>query len=103
MTFSLKIRYQYGAKAKDFINTNRLFSELHLKQEIVAMLNAIAIHPSHPVVQINITLSHFEESRLVTMDLLNYEEDMKRSRLTESMQKLRDKFGVDIIKSGGEL
>ncbi len=103
MTFSLKIRYQYGAKAKDFINTNRLFSELHLKQEIVTMFNSIDMHPSHPVVQVNITLSNFEANKPVTMDLLNYEEDMKQSKLTESMQKLRDKFGVDIIKSGGEL
>ena len=37
------------------------------------------------------------------MDLLNYEEDMKQSKLTASMQKLRDKFGIDIIKSAGEL
>ena len=33
------------------------------------------------------TLSNFEENKAVTMDLLNYEEDMKQSKLTASMQK----------------
>jgi DNA polymerase-4 len=103
MTFSLKIKYQYGSKAKDFINTNRLFSEQHLKHEMVKMFEAIDIHPTHAVVQVNITLSNFEENKAITMDLLNYEDDMKQSKLTESMQKLRDKFGIDIIKSAGEL
>ncbi|HEC45982.1 MAG TPA: DNA polymerase IV [Epsilonproteobacteria bacterium] len=103
MTFALKIKYQYGAKAKDFINTNRLFSEQHFKQEMVDMFDAIDIHPTHALVQVNITLSNFEENKAVTMDLLNYDEDMKQSKLTASMQKLRDKFGIDIIKSAGEL
>ena len=37
------------------------------------------------------------------MNLLNYEDDKKQSNLTISMQKLRNKYGIDIIKSGGEL
>ena len=36
------------------------------------------------------------------MDLFNLEQDIKQSKLTASMQKLRDKYGIDIIKSGGE-
>ena len=103
MTFSLKIKYQYGSKAKDFINTNRLFSEGHFKQEMVSMFSAMDRHPTHAIVQINITLSNFEENKAVTMDLLHYENDMKQSKLTDSMQKLRDKFGIDIIKNAGEL
>jgi len=39
----------------------------------------------------------------MTMDLLNLEEDTKQSKLTAIQQKIRDKHGIDIIKSGGEL
>ena len=39
----------------------------------------------------------------MTMDLLNLEEDTKQSKLTAIQQKIRDKYGIDIIKSGGEL
>jgi len=103
MTFSLNIKYQYGDKSKDHINTNRLFNEQNLKQEVLIMFKKIDIHPSHSIIQINITLSNFEEVKKTTMNLLNYEDDTKQSKLTASMQKLRDKYGIDIIKSGGEL
>ena len=102
MTFALKIKYQYGDKAKDYINTNRTFTELHLKQKMIDIFNKIDNHPSHAIVQINITLSNFQEHKAVTMDLFNLEQDIKQSKLTASMQKLRDKYGIDIIKSGGE-
>jgi len=103
MTFALKIKYQYGDKAKDNINTNRTFTEQHLKQEMVDMFDKIDKHPSHAIVQINITLSNFQENKSVTMDLFTLEDDTKQAKLTETMQKLRDKFGIDIIKSAGEL
>jgi len=103
MTFALKIQYQYADKTKDYINTNRTFTEQHLKQEMVDMFDKIDKHPSHAIVQINITLSNFQENKSVTMDLFTLEDDTKQAKLTETMQKLRDKFGIDIIKSAGEL
>ncbi len=103
LTFALKIKYQYGAKSKNYINSNRLFNEQHLKQEMIEIFNKIDTHSSHAIIQINITLSNFEENKAITMDLLHFEDDKKQSKLTSSMQKLRDKYGIDIIKSGGEL
>ena len=103
MTFAINIRYQYGEKAKGFINTNRGFSEQLLKQEMIILFDTVDIHKSHAIMQLNLTLSNFSENKPTTMNLLSYEEDKKQERLTNSMQKLRDKFGIDIIKSGGEL
>jgi len=103
LTFSLKIKYQYGDKAKDYINTIRIFTEQYLKQEMTNMFDKIDNHQSHAVVQINITLSNFQKHKLTTMNLFSQEEDTKQCMLTNSMQKLRDKFGIDIIKSSGEL
>lgn len=102
LTYALKIRYQYGAKSKDYVNFNRLFNEQHLKREIIKLFDKIDTHPTHNIIQVNITLSNFEENKNITMDLLNYEEDTKQLKLTKSLQQLRDKFGIDIIKSGGE-
>ncbi len=103
MTFAVNIRYEYGEKAKDFINTNSGFSELYLKKEMIKLLNKIDRHKSHAIVQINLTLSNFSENKPVTMNLFSFEEDEKQKKLTHSMQKLRNKFGIDIIKSAGEL
>jgi len=103
MTFSLKIKYQYGAKAKDSINSNRIFTEQHLKEEMIKMFMHIDNHLSHAIVQINITLSNFQENNPTTLNLFTLNEDTKQKKITESLQKLRNKFGIDIIKSGGEL
>ncbi len=51
------------------------------------MLDAIDIHPSHAIIQVNITLSNFEENRAVTIDLLNYEEDMNNQNLRPFRKK----------------
>lgn len=103
MTYSLNIRYQYGVKQKDYLNANRLFNEQFFKESIITLFDKIDIHKNHQIMQINITLGNFEESKVMTMNLLNYEEDIKQAKLTDSLQKLRDKFGIDIIKSAGEL
>ena len=103
MTFALKIKYQYGDKAKDYINTNRTFTEQLLKQEMTDIFDKIDNHPSHSVVQINITLSNFQENKAITMNMFTLEDDTKQAKITATMQKLRDKFGIDIVKSGGEL
>jgi DNA polymerase-4 len=103
LTFSLYIKYQYGNKVKDFININRNFSEFILKQELIKLLINIDIHPSHAIVQINITLSNFAKNKQNTLNIFAVQDDIKQTKITNAMQKLRDKFGVDIIKSGGEL
>jgi DNA polymerase-4 len=103
MTFSIYIKYQFGSKANDSINTNRTFTELLLKQELIKLFDKIDIHITHNIVQINIILSNFQETKHITMNLFTQEDDKKQKELTNSMQKLRDKFGIDIIKSGGEL
>jgi len=103
MTYSINLRYQYGEKAKDYINTNRGFSELYFKQEMIKLFDNIDTHKSHAIIQLNMTLSNFSENKPTTMNLLSYEEDEKQNNLTQSMQKLRNKFGIDIIKSAGEL
>lgn len=102
MTFSLKIQYQYGEKSKSNTRANRVFSEQYLKQEMTKLFNASDNHPHYAISQLVVTLSNFEENRRTTMDMFNYENDQKQSNVTTSLQKLRAKYGIDIIKSGGE-
>jgi len=103
MTFSLNIKYQYGEKAKAHINTQRDFSEQLFKQEIVEIFTSIDTHTSHAIVQINISLSNFAENKHITLNLFTQKDDAKQVKLTESIQSLRNKFGIDILKSAGEL
>ena len=103
VTFSLTIKYQYGDKAHDTVNTQRDFSEQLFKSKVIQLFEKIDTHSSHALVQLNITLSNFTENKLLTKNLFTLEDDTKQTKLTTSIQQLRDKFGIDIIKSGGEL
>ncbi len=99
----LQIRYEYNIKSKNTINTNRLFSESYLKQSMIKLFEQNDIHPTHNVIQINITVSNFLENRQNSLNLFEYENDLKQSKLTSHIQKLRNKFGIDIIKNASEL
>lgn len=103
LNFALKIKYQYGEKSKAYIKTNRIFNEILLKQEMLNLFYKIDIHPSHGIIQVYLTLSNFEENNPTTTNLFYYKKDTKQSKLTKSMQTLRDKYGIDIIKSAREL
>ena len=101
-TYSLKIKYQYGEKSKGAINTKRTFAEQLFKLKIVQLFHELDKHPSHSIIQINITLYNFT-NRANSSNLFTREEDQKQIKLNDSINALREKFGLDIIKSGGEL
>lgn len=103
LKFHLKVKYQYGEKSKGFVNSPRLFHENHLKSSMLELFNTLDIHPTHGIIQLQMTLMDFEKIHSKTFDIFHYEEDRKKQDLMDSMHKLREKFGVDIIKTGGEL
>lgn len=103
LSYHLKIKYEYNLKAKDYINVNRIFNERDFKISMVELLNKIDNHKNHGVVQIALTVSNFAKKNEYTYNLFEFEEDLKKKELFTKVQKLRDKFGIDIIKSASEL
>ena len=102
-TYFLKIKYEFNSKSKNYINTNRVFSEKLFKEEILKLFDLSDTHPTHSIIQLNITVSNFIEQRMDSFNLLEYEEDLKKKKLNNELNGLREKFGVDIIKSASEL
>ena len=102
-TFYLKIKYEYGAKSKEYINTNRLFNEIFFKESMQGLFEKIDNHKNRNIIQLNIIVSNFIENRQHSYNLFNYEEDKRNLELTKKLNKLRDKYGVDIIKNANEL
>lgn len=103
LTFYLKIKYEYSGKSKNYMHTNRLFSESFFKETMLEFFTKTDVHPTHRVIQLNIAVSNFNEQNPKSYDIFNYEEDLKRSQLNNSLQQLREKFGVDIIKNAIEI
>lgn len=102
-TYFFKIKYEFNSNSKNYINTNRVFSEKLFKEEMLKLFDASDSHPTHSVIQLNITVSNFIEQRMDSFNILEYEEDLKKKKLNTELNTLREKFGVDIIKSASEL
>jgi len=103
LTYAIKIKYESNIKSKDYINVNTVFNELDFKNHMQELFIKNDNHPSHGVVQLNITVSNFARANEYTYNLFEHETDAKKSALTNQMQKLRDKYGIDIIKNANEM
>jgi len=101
-TFYLKINYEYGVKVKRSETIQRLFSEQLYKEVLGKMYEAIALE-GKGAVKLSLNVSNFTSWHPKTLSLLNLHEDMHTRELTKKLQSLRDKFGLDIIKTGNEL
>jgi DNA polymerase-4 len=101
-TYYLKINYEYGAKAKKSETVNRLFSEHLFKQILSQIYDEIAL-PNRGAVKLTLNVSNFTSQHQKTLSLLDYEEDTKEKELGEKIQELREKYGLDIMKTGSEL
>jgi len=103
LTYAIKIKYESNIKSKDYINVNTVFNELDFKNHMQELFIKNDNHPSHGVIQLNITVSNFARVNEYTYNLFEHENDAKKSALTNQMQKLRDKYGIDIIKTAFEI
>lgn len=102
-TFFIKIKYEFNVKSKNTMSSNRVFSEKYFKECMITMFDENDIHPTHSIIQINLTVSNFIEQRQDSFNLFEYENDMKNKELNQKLHKLREKFGIDIIKTANEL
>ncbi|PLY07796.1 MAG: DNA polymerase IV [Arcobacter sp.] len=103
LTYAIKIKYESNTKSKNYVNVNRIFNEEDFKFNMKKLFIQNDIHPSHGVIQLNLTVSNFTKPKEFTYNIFEYEGDIKKRELSNKLQKLRDKFGIDIIKSASEL
>ncbi len=103
-TFYFKIKYEYGIKNSQSVTENRLFNERFLCDLSIEMIKKLDNHYGHKIQYIAISASNFSNTHnQKTYSLLDYESDLKFASLNEKLLKIRDKYGVDIIKYGNEM
>ena len=99
-TYYLKINYEYGVKVKKSVTVDRLFSEKVFKKTLLEMYDEIVI--SHKrAIKLSMNISNFSGANLKTLSLLDF--NNKEKKLYENIHSLRERFGLDIIKTGNEL
>ena len=101
--YSLSIRYELSQKGSAAITLNRLFSESFLRTTLLELFKKADVHKELKVIRIGLSCSAFTQSNHHTFSLLEYEEDTKKHRLTQSTSKLREKYGLDTLQWGSEL
>ncbi len=101
-SYYLKINYAEGMKVKRTENINRIFSEGLFKSVLIKMYKGISV-PHAGAVKLSINVSGFSQRQHKTLSLLSYSADIYARRLSTEVRKLREKFGLDIIKTANEL
>jgi len=100
--FYLKINYEYGVRAKTTLSLQRIFSEQLFKHSLTQMYNDIAKN-GIGAIKITLSVSQFNHQTHKTLSLFHINEDREHHGLSCDIHTLRDKYGLDIIKTGDEL
>ena len=100
--YYLKINYEYGIKAKESKRVDRVFSELLLKEELREIFQRI--HQQNiGATKLSVSISDFASKNHRTLSILTLNEDREKHLLDEAFKKIRNYYGLDAIKTGGEL
>jgi len=101
--YTLSLNYEMQQKAHANITVNRLFSESSIREIMLALFGEADRYKSLKAIRLGLSCSAFTQSSHNTFSLLEYEEDIKRHRLTQSTSALREKYGLDTLQWGAEL
>ena len=103
LSFQIQIKYEYNIKTKAQENCNKIFNEFDFKNSMINLFLQADKHRNHGVIQLYITVFNFAKKGEHTYNLFEYEDDLKKDKLGKNIQNLREKFGIDILKSAFEL
>jgi DNA polymerase IV len=98
-TYSFKLKYNGGASSSISTTIDRFFSETLMRSIAVETITKIDNLPQYAIHSISISASNFSSKfKPKTFSLLDANNDEKFRRLSDQVTKLRDKYGVDIIR-----
>jgi len=102
-TYYFKIRYEGGVKSKISKTIDRLFTESFFRELTLKTFKELDIYPHYGIHHLTLHVSNFvTRSQTKTFSLIDIENDQKAQKLNEKLTKLRDKYGVDIVRTGIE-
>ena len=101
-TLHLSIRYEY-AKSKKQISFNRLFNEIFFIKAVLNLFDELDIYKHSKVIRLSISLRNFVKYPKEAYSLFEYEKDKKFNSLLEQTTKIRQKYGLDIIRLAREI
>ena len=80
-----------------------LSNEKFIQEFAYDKFKELDLYPHIAVKYIGMSANKFIHHDPKTLDILEYENDTKMRKLTDVLTKIRDKYGMDIVRGGGEL
>jgi len=100
--YSLRVRYLQNLRAKGAVRVDRIFSETLFKAELSRLFDRIH-RPGEGAIKLALSVSDFTHLHPRTLSLLDLEADRRARAISEGMQRIRERFGLDAIRTGNEL
>ncbi|MDD5157404.1 DNA polymerase IV [Sulfurimonas sp.] len=101
--FSLSLNYEMCQKSHKNISLCEVFTEKKFDSLCLKLFSDADIHKRLHVIRISINCSSFTRESRKELSLIGFEDDQKMHRLTKESQKVREKYGIDMLKWGSEL
>ena len=102
-TFHFSLGYENWGSSKKQYTIYRLFNEKFIQAFAYEKFKELDLYPHIAVKYIGMSASKFIHHDPKTLDMLEYADDTKMRKLTDALTKIRDKYGMDIVRGGGEL
>ncbi|MDQ7068254.1 MAG: hypothetical protein Q9M40_09975 [Sulfurimonas sp.] len=101
--FHLGISYEMNQKSHKNISIAELFTEKKFDSLCVRLFHEADTQKRLKVIRLSITCSSFTRDSKKELSLIGFEDDKKMRTLTEQTQILRERYGIDTLKWGGEM
>lgn len=102
-TYYFKLGYENWESSNKQYTIYRLFNERFLHRFAIEKFRELDLYPTLKVKYIGMSATKFIHHDPKTFDMFEYENDCKMRRLTDALTQIRDKYGMDIVRGGGEL
>jgi len=101
--FHLSITYEMNQKSHKNISLAEIFTEKKFDSLCIRLFNEADTQKRLHVIRISINCSSFTRDSKKELSLIGFEDEQRMKKLTESTQKMREKYGIDTLKWASEL
>ncbi len=102
-TFSFAIGYEGGARSKKQFTVYRLFNERFIAAFALEKFRLLDTRPMLPVRYIAMNATKFLHHDPKALDLFAFEQDRRMQRLDAAVTKMRERYGMDVLRSASEM
>jgi len=102
-TFYFSIGYEGRLRSKKQYTVYRFFNEQFMTAFALEKFKELDVYPRASVVYIAMSATKFLQHDPKAVDLFTFESDLRMQRLDRAVTKMRDRYGMDILRRAAEM